>query len=310
MSWSYANLFQLSGSGSSYYSSGMNVPNVTLYDTKDGTDNGYVANGGLVDLVTGGTHYTFTVIGTTANGVVLLYSATGSKWLATSTFYSGGTTVSGFDNAGSLCFLEGTKIATPQGEVAVETLKIGDKVLTKEGGESEIKWMGYQTIQNRIGTRADQAPVKISANAIAPGIPHSDLYVTGGHAVMVEGTLVNASVLCNGDTIEYVPLNEMPSTYTYWHIETEAHEIILANGMEAETFLDAPDRSTFDNYTQYVDRYGTDRRIEEMPHYRVTSTRHLPKELKERLGITDGAETDWAGLIQNSGSTISLKQAC
>lgn len=303
MSWSYSHLFYVSSSSGSYKTFS-DFGNATLDDTKDGTNDQYVANGGFVSV----NGITMTVVGTTTNGVVL--SANGYHYLATNTNYAFNSTVSGFDNTGSLCFLEGTKIATPQGEVAVETLKIGDKVLTKEGHESEIKWMGYQTIQNRIGTRADQAPVKISANAIAPGIPHSDLYVTGGHAVMVEGTLVNASVLCNGDTIEYVPLNEMPSTYTYWHIETEAHELILANGMEAETFLDAPDRSTFDNYTQYVDMYGTDRRIEEMPHYRVTSTRHLPKELKERLGITDGAETDWAGLIQNSGSSISLKQAC
>ena len=71
-----------------------------------------------------------------------------------------------------------------------------------------------------------------------------------------------------------------------YHIETENHEVILANGVPAETFVDVVTRSHFDNYQEYVELYGAPKIIPEMPYPRISSARLLPQAIKDRLGIS------------------------
>jgi hypothetical protein len=111
----------------------------------------------------------------------------------------------------------------------------------------------------------------------------------------------------NGTTITQVSLKDLPDTFTYYHIETEAHEAIIANGLAAETFVDAPDRKAFDNYTEYVDTYGVERIIPEMDVPRITAVRHLSENLRIALGI-EVEETDWAALVTDAATELTLKQ--
>ncbi len=99
--------------------------------------------------------------------------------------------------------------------------------------------------------------------------------------------MINAGALVNHDTIDYVPGAELPDSVTYYHIETDSHEVILANGTEAETYIDYVDRQAFDNYAEYVALYGIETRVVEMPRHRISSRRLLPLALRERLGIQD-----------------------
>jgi len=78
----------------------------------------------------------------------------------------------------------------------------------------------------------------------------------------------------------------------YYHIETEAHDVILAEGALAETFIDYADRKAFDNYQDYVDLYGAERIIPEMARPRISSRRLVPDAIKARLGIAE-PELDW-----------------
>ena len=80
-------------------------------------------------------------------------------------------------------------------------------------------------------------------------------------------------------------MSELDDTVTYYHVETEAHDAILANGAAAETFVDAVTRAEFDNHQEYLDLYGADRIIPEMDRPRIASQRLVPESIRSRLGI-------------------------
>lgn len=186
----------------------------------------------------------------------------------------------------TVCFLEGTRIATPSGERAVESLAIGDLVLTADGRAVPVKWIGRQRIRNHsIVASPKMEPVCITMGALGNGLPHADLYVTAAHGMIWEGLVVNAGALVNGTTIRFVPLSEMPEVFTWYHIETEGHEEILAHGAPTETFVDYVGRSLFDNHQEYLDLYGAERIIPEMKRPRVSAQRMLPDHLRARLGL-------------------------
>ncbi|MEL7114420.1 MAG: Hint domain-containing protein [Pseudomonadota bacterium] len=190
----------------------------------------------------------------------------------------------------SACFAAGTQIATPGGEVAVETLKIGAKVMTADGRAVPVKWVGYQDLFATSVTE-DMQPVRIRAGALGENLPHTDLIVTSDHALALDGYLVDANALLNRETIDILPLEECGFRLRVFHIETEEHEVLVANGVGAESFLDAPDRSSFDNYDEYCEIYGEDRRVPEMPVPRIPSARLLPQVVRARLDLqVDRAE--------------------
>jgi hypothetical protein len=193
--------------------------------------------------------------------------------------------------AGAACFAEGTLIATPSGDdVAVEHLAIGDPVLSASGETVSVKWIGKRRVSTRLGSERNVMPVRVRAGALGHGVPINDLVLTSDHALMIDGLLINAGALVNHTTIDYVPRAEMPEGYTVYHLETEKHEVILAEGAAAETFVDHVGRKAFDNYAEYLDIYGAERTIPELPHPRICSARLLPAALKTRLGIGSAAK--------------------
>ncbi|WP_435258066.1 Hint domain-containing protein [Thioclava sp. FR2] len=188
------------------------------------------------------------------------------------------------------CFLTGTAIATPSGECKVEDLKIGDLILTADGSAIPVKWVGHQTFRNNIinlPLAADRAPICIAKGALGSGLPNADLYVTADHGMIIDDLLVNAGALVNGTTIRRAALSEMDATFTFYHVETECHDVILANGAKAESFIDYIDRKTFDNYAEYAALYGDEPVISEMPLPRISSRRQLPADIAARFGIGD-----------------------
>jgi hypothetical protein len=151
------------------------------------------------------------------------------------------------------CFLPGTRIATPAGEVKIEELRIGDSVSTASGEIKPVKWVGKRQFQRASDPGA--APVKISRFAIDGEAPLADLYVSPAHAIYIDGVLIPAQNLVNGVTIVANAKPEM-LTLTYYHVELDTHEAILAEGLAVETFL-GNDRGSFDNADEYVALYGS-----------------------------------------------------
>ena len=89
----------------------------------------------------------------------------------------------------------------------------------------------------------------------AQACPEADLLVTADHALVMDGVLINAGALVGQPGIATVPLYDLPSPFIVYHVETEAHEVLLANGTPAESFIDYASRHRFDNYADYLARF-------------------------------------------------------
>ena len=179
-----------------------------------------------------------------------------------------------------LCFMPGTMIRTPAGDVAVETLKIGDAVTTADGRAVAVRWIGRQTVSTRFCDEV-KLPVRIKAGALGDNLPQRDLLVSGDHALFLDGILVHASALVNGTTI--VHARDVPGVFTYFHVEVADHELILADGVAAETFIDNAGRRAFDNFAEFEALYPNGVDLVEMPYPRAKAYRQLPSSLRQRL---------------------------
>ncbi|WP_323769607.1 Hint domain-containing protein [Antarctobacter sp.] len=189
----------------------------------------------------------------------------------------------------TLCFAAGSGIATPTGERPVEDLAIGDLVTTAEGRSVPVKWIGRTSISPMFKPADRLEPVRIRAGAFAPGVPNRDLTVTADHGMVLDGMVITAGALVNGTSVQWVDWRRFGQTIAYYHVETDAHDVILANGAAAETYVDYVARSSFDNHAEYLALYGVDTTIPEMPLPRISSARMVPASLRDRL--SEGATT-------------------
>ena len=159
-------------------------------------------------------------------------------------------------NGGVLvCFLPGSLIMTPRGEVPVEQLQAGDEVIALEHGVPSgrrLVWVGSRTVIP--AGDADTMPIRIRAGALADGVPHTDLLVTPEHCLLLDGRLVPARMLVNGRS---VVVETGLDAFVAHHIETEPHAIILANGVMTESYLDTGNRATMRSGSGVVVRFPT-----------------------------------------------------
>ncbi len=185
------------------------------------------------------------------------------------------------------CFVAGTAIATPLGNVAVETLRIGDVVTLDDGGVAPVFWVGHKTIAPRFADPLKVVPIRIRAGALDDGLPERDLLVSPCHAVLVDGLLIQAAALVNGVSI--VRETKMPGTFTYYHIELGTHSLLLAEGVPSETlFADSVDRMEFDNWAEHEALFGTAISAAEMSYPRVKAARQVPRAIRFRLAARYG----------------------
>ncbi|GGC76750.1 Hint domain-containing protein [Chelatococcus reniformis] len=186
------------------------------------------------------------------------------------------------------CFLAGTMIATPDGEVAVEELRIGDLVLGADGRSRPVRWIGRRQVVAMFADPVQAYPVRIVAGALGGGLPVRDLLLSPDHALLVDGVLVQAGALVNGSSIARV---ERPDArFTYFHIELDDHALILAEGAPAETFVDNVTRRRFDNYSEYEALFGDGEAcIPELELPRIKSARQMPRAMCERLSAEAAA---------------------
>lgn len=142
------------------------------------------------------------------------------------------------------CFAEGSSILTIRGEVPVEALSVGDVVVTALGARRPIRWIGHRrTDISRHPHPEKVMPICIRVGALAQGVPARDLRVSPGHAVAVDGVLVKAGRLVNGATI----LREDIARITYWHVELDSHDLLVAEGLAAESYVACGNRHAFEN---------------------------------------------------------------
>jgi hypothetical protein len=156
------------------------------------------------------------------------------------------------------CYREGTRIATPLGDVPIEQLAIGDTILTAAGHARTLRWIGRRAYSAAAvaANRAAQ-PIRIAAAALDGRLPYRDLWVSPEHALLlpgVDGTprLVPAQCLVNGHSITR---ESAAAPIVYLHLELAGHDAVRAEGQPAETFIDDASRTLFDNADTYQALY-------------------------------------------------------
>ncbi|MCP5087495.1 MAG: Hint domain-containing protein [Rhodobacteraceae bacterium] len=151
----------------------------------------------------------------------------------------------GWDYTDIICFTPGAQIATLSGLRAVEKLKVGDLVITKDNGLQPIRWIGRKTVTGaHLFADPHLRPVCVKKDAFGPGLPVYDLLVSPQHRMLISGyeaelhfghreILAPAKSLIDGDK---VMTDAQAERTEYIHVLFDTHEVIFANGLETESF--------------------------------------------------------------------------
>ncbi len=180
------------------------------------------------------------------------------------------------------CFLKGTKIRTlVNGYQKVEDLEVNDFLPTMFSGLRPIQWIGRYPFKKDSSQRwvKDALPVRIARSALAPDVPHDDLYVTRTHALFIDGVLVTAESLINNTTIALFEASEYDEL-EFFHIKLESHDVIYAEGAPVETLLSVEEAAV--NFAEYFRSYGSPK-TDEAPCAPLVSYDGGCSELKSRL---------------------------
>ncbi len=142
------------------------------------------------------------------------------------------------------CFTPGTTIATTRGAVAVEELRLGDRVMTRDNGYQTIRWIGAKKVDGaRLARDASLQPVLIRKDAFGPGCPERDMMVSRQHRMLVGGRRAEllfgeTEMLARATHLTHLPgiVSRIVPEVTYLHILFDQHEIVRANNCWTESF--------------------------------------------------------------------------
>ena len=193
-------------------------------------------------------------LGTDGGGIFV--NVFGNPYYFSDTQLSDGANLTLSETSFAVCYRRGTLIATADGLRPVEALKPGDAVLTAAGGSRPLRWLGRRRIDPRpLDTegRRRVLPIRIAAGAFGEGLPARDLYVSPQHAIAFDGALIPAERLVNGLSVSRVETDE---PVEYFHLLLDAHDVILAEGLPAESYVIHGNIAGFANWRDYVERFG------------------------------------------------------
>jgi hypothetical protein len=142
------------------------------------------------------------------------------------------------------CFTPGTLIATPRGEVPVESLRAGDKIITRDNGMQEVRWIGRRDLTwADLNAAQHLRPIVVRQGSLGHGLPDRDLLVSPNHRLLVANdrtalyfdeheVLVAAKHLTAARGIHSVNA----AGVSYIHFMCDQHEVVLSNGAWTESF--------------------------------------------------------------------------
>ncbi|MBO9476571.1 Hint domain-containing protein [Shimia sp. R11_0] len=146
-----------------------------------------------------------------------------------------------------VCFASGTRIATPEGDREIETLKIGDKVLTKDRDAQPIRWIGARHLSaEELDAHPNLKPIRISAGALGMGLPTHDLVVSPQHRIFISSRVAErvfgqSEVLIAAKKLTMFPgidvIEDNPDGVHYHHFLCENHELVWSEGTVTETLF-------------------------------------------------------------------------
>jgi len=217
------------------------------------------------------------------------------------------------DHPGSAghCFLRGTRIQTPSGEVSVEDLTIGAVVDTLSG-PLPVKWIGRQRF--RKDSRSwhwSMAPIRVARFALSDQYPCRDLYLSPSHSLFIDGFLIPVEMLVNGRSIAPALMDDR-NVIDYFHIELETHEVISAEGTPVETLLVTSNREHFNrehfaNFVEYERLYGAGERRAMKPFAPILYYRGARGELERLLRLAVSPVIDIRDPSQRAQDRIAAR---
>jgi hypothetical protein len=248
-----------------------------------------------------GKHYSFQLLyrGHDSNGV-FAQDGLGPMYYFSNEVYAPGQLLTLSPTPFPVCFVKGTLITTPNGPVAIEHLVPGDTVLGSTGWR-EVKWLGYRQygpasfLSKESQTRI--TPVRIKAHAFADNVPDRDLLTSPWHHLLVDGKLVRAHDLINGITVVQ---ESGISEVSYYHVELDQFDVIMAHGVYSESWADGGNRDFFQNVDVTTLRPG-DMKRRRAP--RPGFDHLILREGKELAAIQDRV-AQRAEAILNSAATV------
>jgi len=159
------------------------------------------------------------------------------------------------------CFTPGTMILTAEGERPVESLRPGDRIITRDDGIQKLRWVGRRTLSGEEVSADDSLrPVRIAAGALGQGLPERDMEVSPQHRMLIAGsdaalffeTPEVLAAACHLVDRPGIARAEPGRPVTYIHLMFDRHELVLSNGSWSESFqpgdhslagLDTPQRA-------------------------------------------------------------------
>lgn len=148
------------------------------------------------------------------------------------------------------CFVAGTRILTPQGPVAVEMLRPGDSVVTRDHGAAVLRWVGQRRLSAIDLARAPKLyPVRIAAGALGEGVPERDLWVSPQHRVLLRSAIAQRMFGAPEVLLPAIRLVGQPGIgvvsdvvqVTYVHLLFDRHEIVYSDGAATESLFLGPE---------------------------------------------------------------------
>lgn len=150
----------------------------------------------------------------------------------------------------TFCFARDTMIDTPDGEVAVQDLGIGDIVTTLDHGPQPLRWVGRRKLSAaQLMLAPNLRPVRIPAGALGDQLPREALTVSPQHRILLRSPIVRrmfetseiliaAKHLIGYAGIDYV----LPAEgVEYFHLLFEEHQVVMSNGAPSESLFTGPE---------------------------------------------------------------------
>ncbi len=186
----------------------------------------------------------------------------------------------------------GSLITTTQGEVAIEDLRPGMDVVTRERGAQKVMWIGLMTHMPNDNPQGTPLLTRVTSDRFGGGCPSPDLLAGPGARMLhrpagvqyeTPGKLAYSPLrdFIDGDGI--IGLNPREPVDTY-HICLRRHATIRANGLDLEAFHPG---------TSIRDRMGThtlELFMSMFPHIRTTSDFGSPAHPRLSLRGMEGSD--------------------
>ena len=140
------------------------------------------------------------------------------------------------DTIPASCLATGTLIRASCGDVAIEALRVGDRVMTATGHYRPVRWLSHRTVAFR-DRGTETWPVRIAAHALGTDLPSQDVLVAPRLAIAIDlfgAVLVPAANLINGSSFARVALDEI----TFWHVGLDESDLLLASGLPFESHIE------------------------------------------------------------------------